>query len=113
MKDLKEARAKAFKKVFGNYAANEKGGVSYYMDLNNKELELFSVVLDLMRKGIELDYQISIGNLPANTIQKAEENIQEDLNKFFSKTRTLYITGRRYSFKEWIDVMIDLLDELD
>ena len=113
MLDIKEAKAKAFKKVFGNYAPNEKGGVSYNLDVNDKELELFSVVADLMRKGIELDYQISVGNLPANTIQKADENIQEDLNKFFSKTRTLYITGRRYSFKEWVEVMIDLLDELD
>ena len=38
--------------------------------------------------------------------------INEDINSFITKLRRLYYTGKKLSFKEWLDVFEDLLDEL-
>ena len=35
------------------------------------------------------------------------------LNRAFMKFRGLYQSGRKFSCKEWIDLMADLLDEVD
>ena len=45
-----------------------------------------------------------------------EQSLNEDasgLNKAFMKFRSIYQSGRRFSAKEWIDVMSDLLDVID
>ena len=39
--------------------------------------------------------------------------MKEDLNKFYSKTRTAYRSGKRYTFKEWIKQVMDIMDELN
>ena len=39
--------------------------------------------------------------------------MKEDLNKFYSKTRTAYRSGKRYTFKEWINQVMDIMDELN
>ena len=42
--------------------------------------------------------------------------LQEDvtgLNKAFLKFRSIYQSGKRFSGKEWIKLMADLLDEID
>ena len=38
--------------------------------------------------------------------------MNEDINSFITKLRRLYYTGKKLSFKEWLDVFEDLLDEL-
>lgn len=45
-----------------------------------------------------------------------ESSLNEDLsglNKAYLKFRSIYQSGRRFSGKEWIDLMADLLDEID
>lgn len=45
-----------------------------------------------------------------------EDKIHEDvssLNKSFIKFRSIYQSGRRFSAKEWIQIMAALLDEVD
>ena len=45
-----------------------------------------------------------------------EQYLNEDvsgLNKAYVKFRTSYQSGRRFSAQEWIDLMVDLLDEVD
>ncbi len=47
---------------------------------------------------------------------KLESLFNEDissLNKSFLKFRSIYQSGKRYSGKEWIKLMADLLDEID
>ena len=39
--------------------------------------------------------------------------IKEDLNKFISKFRRYYLSGRRYSFREWFSIFSDLIEELE
>jgi hypothetical protein len=60
-----------------------------------------------MRGGLE--YQEVLGRAR----EKAEGNLKEDINRFYSRLRTEYRSGKRYSFKEWISVLRDLMDELD
>ena len=45
---------------------------------------------------------------------KGLENYEmnEDINSFITKLRRLYYTGKKLSFREWLDVFEDLLDEL-
>jgi predicted DNA-binding protein (UPF0278 family) len=45
--------------------------------------------------------------------QESENLINEDLNKFLNKFRQQYRSGRKYSFREWLDVFSDLIEELD
>ena len=45
-----------------------------------------------------------------------EQSLNEDvsgLNKAFLKFRSIYQSGRRFSGKEWIQLMSDLLDDVD
>jgi len=45
-----------------------------------------------------------------------EQSLNEDLsglNKAYLKFRTIYQSGRRFSGKEWIKLMSELLDEVD
>jgi hypothetical protein len=45
-----------------------------------------------------------------------EELINEDvsgLNKSFLKFRNIYQSGKRFSGREWVQLMSDLLDEID
>ena len=45
-----------------------------------------------------------------------EQSLNEDLtglNKSYVKFRSIYQSGRRFSGKEWIELMSELLDEVD
>ena len=45
-----------------------------------------------------------------------EQSLNEDvsgLNKSFLKFRSIYQSGKRYSGKEWIQLISDLLDDVD
>jgi len=45
-----------------------------------------------------------------------ESSLNEDLsglNKSYMKFRSIYQSGRRFSGKEWIELMSELLDEID
>jgi len=45
-----------------------------------------------------------------------EQSLNEDLtglNKAYVKFRSIYQSGRRFSGKEWIELMSELLDEVD
>ena len=45
-----------------------------------------------------------------------EQSLNEDLsglNKAYLKFRSIYQSGRRFSGKEWIELMAELLDEVD
>jgi len=107
------AREKAFKKVFGTFSRTPDNYKKFTIACNEEELELFALITDLLRKGIEFDTQIALGNLPADIINDTDDIIKEELNKFYSKTRAAYRSGKRYSFKEWVSVMLDIMDELD
>ena len=39
--------------------------------------------------------------------------LDETIEKFLIKTRTQYRKGRVYTFKDWIKIVRELLDELD
>ena len=109
MKTFKQIKEEAVNRVFGEFVRNEDGAVDY--DLNSipeEEWMLFVSVMELMRSGLE--YQKVLGDAKE---QQQERFVKEDINKFFSKTRTIYRSGKRYSFKEWINLMKELLDELD
>ena len=47
------------------------------------------------------------------TEKEPPENIEESLEKFLQKTRVEYRKGRLRTFKEWIKMVRELLDELD
>ena len=109
MKTFKQIKEEAVNRVFGKFVRNEDGAVDY--DLNSipeEDWMLFVSVMELMRSGLE--YQKVLGDAKE---QQQERFVKEDINKFFSKTRTIYRSGKRYSFKEWINLMKELLDELD
>ena len=109
MKTFKQIKEEAVNRVFGEFVRNEDGAVDY--DLNSipeEDWMLFVSVMELMRSGLE--YQKVLGDAKE---QQQERFVKEDINKFFSKTRTIYRSGKRYSFKEWINLMKELLDELD
>jgi len=99
---LKEAKERAILKVFGNFN-KDKNNIDYQLDIPKEELTLFVAVLELMKSGLEYQRQN----------QNEDEFVIEDINSFNSKLRKEYRSGKRYSFKEWIKVMMDLLDELD
>ena len=45
-----------------------------------------------------------------------EQYLNEDLsglNKSYVKFRSIYQSGRKYSAKEWVELMSDLLDSID
>ena len=52
-------------------------------------------------------------NLWMGLEMKDDDPLNEDINKFISKFRRMYLSGRLMKFREWIDVMDDLLDDLD
>ena len=109
MKTFKELKEQAVHRVFGDFVKTANGSVDY--DLNSipeEEWTLFITVMELMRSGLE--YQKVLGDAKE---KQQERFVKEDINKFFSKTRTIYRSGKRYSFKEWINLMKELLDELD
>ena len=45
--------------------------------------------------------------------REPKEQIDESLEKFLQKTRIEYRRGRLRTFKEWIKLVRQLLDELD
>jgi len=45
--------------------------------------------------------------------QEAEQAINEDLARFYSKLRIHQHSGKLYTFKNWIKAVRELLDELD
>ena len=104
MKTYKQMKEQVVNRMFGEFVRGTDGSVDY--DLNSipeEEWTLFIAVMELMRSGLE--YQ---------KIHNTQECfVKEDLNKFYSKTRTAYRSGKRYSFKEWINVMMDILDEIN
>tara|TARA_R100000081_G_scaffold84530_1_gene53022 strand:- start:1283 stop:1537 length:255 start_codon:yes stop_codon:yes gene_type:complete len=52
-------------------------------------------------------------NLWMGLEMKDDDPLNEDINRFISKFRRMYLSGRLMKFREWIDVMDDLLDDLD
>tara|TARA_R100000081_G_scaffold47158_1_gene22290 strand:- start:221 stop:481 length:261 start_codon:yes stop_codon:yes gene_type:complete len=72
-------------------------------------------VFEIIRKEEICDDDIERELLLENQIpyQYEEGFIKEDLNKFYSKTRKVYRSGKRYTFKEWISVMMEIMDELN
>ena len=108
MKTFKQIREQTINRIFGNFIRDEDGRVDYDLSSIPEEEWLFFVaVLELMRGGLE--YQEVLGRAR----EKAEANLKEDINKFYSRLRTEYRSGRRYNFKEWISVVRDMMDELD
>lgn len=108
MKTFQQIRKQAINRIFGNFIKDEDGRVHYDMSsIPEEEWILFVAVMELMRGGLE--YQEVLGRAR----EKAEGNLKEDINRFYSRLRTEYRSGRRYSFKEWISVLRDLMDELD
>ena len=109
MRTFKELQEQTVNRVFGKLSRGTDGSIDY--DLNSipeEELTLFITVMELMRSGLE--YQKIIG---LRKEDQQEQFVKEDLNSFYSKLRKHYRSGKRYSFDEWIKVMMDLLDELD
>ena len=109
MKTFKQLKEQAVHRVFGDFVKTANGSVDY--DLNSipeEEWTLFITVMELMRSGLE--YQKVLGYAKE---QQQEQFMKEDINSFYSKLRKHYRSGKRYSFNEWIKVMMDLLDELD
>jgi len=39
--------------------------------------------------------------------------LNEDLNRFTTKFRKYYRSGRKYSFREWVNIFADLIEELE
>lgn len=108
MKTFKQIREQAINRIFGNFVRDEDGGIDYDLSsIPEEEWIFFVAVLELMRGGLE--YQEVLGRAR----EKAEGNLKEDINKFYSRLRTEYRSGRRYNFKEWISVVRDMMDELD
>ena len=97
-----EARKKVLQKVFGDFRKDGER-ISYHSQIPTEELPLFISVVELMMGGLE--YQ--------KLHNTKECFVKEDLNKFYSKTRTAYRSGKRYTFKEWISVMVEIMDELN
>ena len=52
-------------------------------------------------------------NLWMGLEMKDDDPLNEDINRFISKFRRMYLSGKLMKFREWIDVMDDLLDDLD
>lgn len=108
-KRFTEFKEQAVNHIFGDFIPDKEGGIDY--DLNSipeEEWIFFVAVMELMRGGLE--YQRLIGKIKEN---QQEKFVKEDLNKFYQKTRSAFRSGKRYSFKEWVNLMIDLLEELD
>ena len=109
MKTFKQIKEQAVNRVFGEFVKTADGSVDYDLSsIPEEEWMLFVSVMELMRSGLE--YQKVLGDAKE---KQQERFVKEDINKFFSKTRTIYRSGKRYSFKEWINLMKKLLDELD
>jgi hypothetical protein len=45
--------------------------------------------------------------------EETENLLNEDLNKFLAKFRQYYRSGRKYSFREWMSIFSDLIEELE
>ena len=109
MKTFKQLKVQAVNRVFGEFVKRSDGSVDYDLSsIPEEELSLFIAVMELMRSGLE--YQKVIGYGKDN---QQEQLVKEDINSFYSKLRKHYRSGKRYSFNEWVKVMMDLLDELD
>jgi len=109
MKTFKQLKEQAVNRVFGEFVKRSDGSVDYDLSsIPEEELSLFIAVMELMRSGLE--YQKVIGYGKDN---QQEQLVKEDINSFYSKLRKHYRSGKRYSFNEWVKVMMDLLDELD
>ena len=44
---------------------------------------------------------------------ESEAILNEDINKFLIQFRQHYRSGRKYSFKEWLSLMSDMVEDLD
>ena len=108
-KRFTEFKEQALNHMFGDFIPDNKGRIDYDLSsIPEEEWIFFVAVMELMRGGLE--YQKLIGKIKEN---QQEQFVKEDLNKFYQKTRSAFRSGKRYSFKEWINLMIDLLEELD
>ena len=45
--------------------------------------------------------------------RRSDNLVTEDLNGFITKFRQHYRSGRKYSFREWMTIFADLIEELD
>jgi len=107
MKSLEQIREEVIHRIFGTFNKDETGRVQYDASIPEEDWILFLAVIELMRGGLE--YQKVLGKAK----EQSEGNLKEDINRFYSRLRTEYRSGKRYSFKEWISVVRDLMDELD
>jgi len=97
-------------RVFGTFIKTEDDSLTYGIsDIPEEELTLFAAVIELMRSGLEYQKILSKTNRFDNIT-----SLEEGLNpKFINKFRSIYGSGKLYTFKKWIDTFADLLDELD
>ena len=72
-----------------------------------EELGFFARVVELLRSGIEYHRLLDDNDL------YTESHLKEDMNLFMRHFRENIRSGKRYSFREWISIFSDLLDELD
>ena len=109
MKTFKQLKEQAINRVFGNFVRDSSDNIDYDLDsIPEEEWILFVAVMELMRGGLE--YQKVLGYAKED---QQEQFVKEDINSFYPILRRYYRSGKRYSFKEWVNVMQELLDELD
>ena len=47
-----------------------------------------------------------------NREQTKKTTVSEGISAFSNELRRLYYSGKRYSFKEWLDIIEDLIDKI-